>query len=62
MINPNFSLNLPEFDLEAYEIATERLNLPPTEAFELAVRVSERDSSEFIPIDDLNLSGGENNE
>ena len=60
MTNPNNPLNLTEFDLDSYEIATERLNLPPDEAFEVAVEVARQENSEFIRIDDINWSGEEN--
>lgn len=52
MINPN-DFNLPEFDLEVYEIASE-LGLP--DPLEIAVEVAEQDSSGFIPIDDYDLT------
>jgi len=51
-------LNLPEFDLEVYQIATE-LEIP--EAFEIAVEVAKQDDSEFIPLDDYPLNEEENN-
>jgi len=51
-------LNLPEFDLEVYQIATE-LEIP--EAFEMAVEVAKQDDSEFIPLDDYPLNEEENN-
>lgn len=53
MIDPNNPTNLPEFDLEAYEIATE-LDLP--EPLEVAVEVAKRDNAEFIPLDEIDLS------
>jgi hypothetical protein len=53
-MNPNNPLNLTEFDLESYEIATERLNLPPDEAFEVSVQVAKEENSEFIRVDDIN--------
>jgi hypothetical protein len=52
MTNPN-DFNLPEFDLEVYEIASD-LELP--DALEIAVKVAEQDSSGFIPIDDCDLT------
>lgn len=50
--NPN-EFNLPEFDLEVYEIASD-LELP--DALEIAVEVAEQDSSGFIPINDCDLT------
>lgn len=53
MTIPN-DFNLPEFDLEVYEIASD-LELP--DALEIAVEVAKQDNSEFIPLDDyLNLT------
>lgn len=56
MIDPN-NLNLTEFDLDSYEYATEELNLPESEAFEISVEVARQDSSEFVRLDDINWSG-----
>lgn len=56
MTDPN-NLNLTEFDLESYQVATERLNLPESEAFEVSVEVARQDNSEFIRVDDINWSG-----
>ena len=50
MTDPNNPTNLPEFDLEAYEIATE-LDLP--EPFEVAVEVAKRDNAKYIPLDEI---------
>lgn len=52
MTEPN-ELNLPEFDLEALVVAQD-LNIP--EAFEAAVAVETRNSSDFIPIDEVDLT------
>lgn len=52
MIDPN-DLNLPEFDLEAYQIAQD-LCIP--EAFEIAVEVEKQENSDFIPLDDIDLN------
>lgn len=52
MVNTN-NFNLPEFDLEVYEIASD-LGLP--NALEIAVEVAEQDSSGLIPIDDYDLT------
>lgn len=52
MIDPN-ELNLPEFDLEVYQIATE---LELDDAFEVAVEVAKQDDVEFIPLDEINLN------
>jgi hypothetical protein len=59
MTDPNNPLNLTEFDLESYEIAIERLNLPNDEAFEVSVEVAKQENSEFIGIDDINWNGEE---
>jgi len=55
---PPNDLNLTEFDLEVYQIATE-LEIP--EAFEIAAEVAKQDASEFIPLDDYSLTEEENN-
>lgn len=52
MTDPKNPTNLPEFDLEAYEIATE-LDLP--EPFEVAVEVAKRDNAEYIPLDEIDF-------
>ncbi len=57
MTDPNNPLNLTEFDLETYEIAIERLNIPDPEAFEVSVEVARQDNSAFIRVDDINWSG-----
>lgn len=57
MIDPKNPLNLTEFDLESYQVATERLNLPEPEAFEVSVEVARQDNSEFVRLDDINWSG-----
>ena len=59
MIDPNNTLNLTEFDLASYDFATEELNLPSDEAFEVSVEVARQDNSEFVRLDDLNLLGEE---
>ena len=52
MIDPN-ELNLPEFDLESYEIAQE---LGLDDAWEVSVEVAKQDNAEFIPIDEIDLT------
>jgi len=56
MTDPN-NLNLTEFDLASYDFATQELNLPDHEAFEVSVEVAKQDNSEFVRLDDLDLSG-----
>lgn len=60
MIDPNNPLNLTEFDLASYDFATQELNLDESEAFEVSVEVARQDNSEFIRLDDLDLTGEEN--
>lgn len=52
MTDPN-EFNLPEFDTEALMIAQD-LGIP--EAFEIAVAVETQENSDFIPIDDIDLT------
>ena len=52
MTDPN-EFNLPEFDVEALVIAQD-LDIP--EAFEAAVQVETRESSVFIPLDEIDLT------
>jgi hypothetical protein len=51
----NDPVNLPEFDLEVFEIAL-KLGLEEEDAWEIAVEVAKQDDCEFIPLDDFDLS------
>lgn len=56
MTDPNNPLNLTEFDLASFDFATQELKLPDDEAFEAAVEVARQDNSEFVRLDDLDLT------
>jgi len=60
MTNSDIPLNLTQFDLDSYEFALDELGFSDTKAFEISVQVAKEENSEFIRLDDLNLSGGDN--
>lgn len=59
MTDPKNPANLPEFDLEIYEVAV-RLGQSEEIAVDTAIRVNEQMNSDFIPLDEIDWD--ENND
>jgi len=43
--------------LDSYEFALDELGFSGTKAFEISVQVAKEENSEFVRLDDLDLSG-----
>jgi len=59
--DPKNPTNLPEFDLDVYEVAS-RLKQNPVDALEIAIEASKQMNSDFIPLDEIDLDDEEPNQ
>lgn len=56
MTDSNKFFNIPAFDLEVHNIASNLLGLNEEESMELAIEVFKVENSQFIPLEDYDLS------